>query len=47
MKKIKVKGKWQYFDGDKRITEKEFNRPKKTAKKTTVKKEQVKEEPEE
>ena len=29
MKKIKVKGKWQYFDGDRRITEKEFNKPKK------------------
>lgn len=23
MKKIKVKGKWQYFDGDRRITEAE------------------------
>ena len=29
MRKIKVKGKWQYFDGKRRITEKEFNKPKK------------------
>lgn len=27
--KKKVKGKWQYFDGDRRITEAEYNAPKK------------------
>lgn len=43
MKKIKVKGKWQYFDGDRRITEAEYNTPKKESKKTTTKKEKLEE----
>lgn len=41
MKKIKIKGKWQYFDGDRRITEAEYNAPKKEPKKPTTKKEKV------
>ncbi len=41
MHKIKVKGKWQYFDGDRRITEAEYNTPKKELKKTATKKEKV------
>ena len=43
MKKIKVKGKWQYFDGDRRITEAEYNTPKKGPKKPATKKEKLEE----
>lgn len=41
MKKIKVKGKWQYFDGDHRITEAEYNASKKRSKKSATKKEKL------
>ena len=41
MKKIKVKGKWQYFDGDRRITEAEYNALKKGSEKAATKKEKV------
>ncbi len=41
MKKIKVKGKWQYFDGDRRITEAEYNTLMKESEKSATKKEKV------
>ena len=43
MKKIKVKGKWQYFDGDRRITEAEYNALKKESEKLAIKKEKLEE----
>ena len=43
MKKIKVKGKWQYFDGDRRITEAEYNALKKGSKKAATEEEKVEE----
>lgn len=41
MKKIKVKGKWQYFDGDRRITEAEYNALMEEFKKSATKKEKL------
>ena len=41
MKKIKVKGKWQYFDGERRIIEAEYNALMEEFKKSATKKEKV------
>lgn len=43
MKKIKVKGKWQYFDGDRRITEEEYNSLLEELKKSETEKEELEE----
>lgn len=41
MKKIKVKGKWQYFDGERRIIEAEYNALMEEFKKSATKKEKL------